>query len=110
MGIESIPEATFRFAVPKDAPEIVRLIKELAEYEKEPEEATAKPEELAAQMESEKPPFECVLAERGSRAIGFALFFANYSTWQGKPGMYLEDLFVEPTERGGGVGKKLLKR
>src|SRR5262249_1937120 len=84
--------------------------KELAEYEKDPNAATAKVEELEKQLASEKPPFECVLAEVHGKAVGFALFFSNYSTWQGKPGMYLEDLFVQPDQRGTGVGKKLLKR
>ena len=109
-NLEQIPEAIFRFATPGDASEIVRLIKELAEYEKDPDAATATTEELEKQMASEKPPFECILTEIGGKAVGFALFFRNYSTWQGKPGMYLEDLFVQPDQRGSGIGKNLLKK
>jgi len=109
-SIEKLQEPQLRFAEPKDAPEIVRMIKELAEYEKDPDSATAKPEDLAKQMESERPPFECIVAEVGGKAVGFALFFPSYSTWQGKPGLYLEDLYVQPDQRGGGIGKKLLHK
>jgi GNAT superfamily N-acetyltransferase len=100
--------ATIRRARPEDAPELVRLIRGLAEYEREPDAVQATPETLAAQMRSERPPFEALLAERDGRAIGFALFFHNYSTWEGRPGIYLEDLFVEEAERGGGAGSALL--
>ena len=103
-------EPRLRFAEPRDAREIVRLIKELAEYEKDPAAAIAKPEEIERQMRSERPHFECILAEVNDTAVGFALFFSNYSTWQGKPGMYLEDLFVDPKQRGTGIGKKLLRK
>ncbi|PIR83829.1 GNAT family N-acetyltransferase [Candidatus Kaiserbacteria bacterium CG10_big_fil_rev_8_21_14_0_10_51_14] len=109
-SFEAQKEPRLRFANSTDAPEIVRMIKELAEYEKEPDSVTATPEELAKQMESNRPPFECILVEVEGKAVGFALFFPNYSTWQGKPGMYLEDLYVQPDQRGGGVGKKLLHR
>ena len=100
--------AAIRRALPEDAPELVRLIRALAEYEHEPDAVRATPEELAAQMRSERPPFEALLAERDGRAIGFALFFQNYSTWEGRPGIYLEDLFVEESERGSGAGRALL--
>jgi GNAT superfamily N-acetyltransferase len=109
-GLEQQKEPQLRFAKPDDAAEIVRLIKELAEYEKDPDAVIAKPEGLAAQMESDHPPFECVLAEIGGKKVGFALFFQSYSTWQGKPGMYLEDLFVQPDQRGTGIGRKLLHK
>ncbi len=101
-------ELMIRFAKPNDAAEIVRLIKELATYEKDPDAAVAKPEDLAAQMKSEKPPFECILAEVNNKVVGFALFFQNYSTWQGLPGLFLEDLYVQPEHRGSGIGKRLL--
>ena len=59
-------------------------------------------------MSSARPPFECLLAEAGGKALGFALFFHTYSTWRGKQGIFLEDLFVPPQHRGRGVGKRLL--
>jgi len=99
-----------RFATANDAPEIVRLIKELAKYEKDPDAATATPEDLAAQMESAQPPFECILAEVDNKIVGFALFFQHYCTWQGRPGLFLEDLYVEPNHRRTGIGKKLLRK
>lgn len=62
------------------------------------------------QMESKEPPFECILAEVDNKIVGFGLFFQNYSTWQGRPGLFLEDLYVEPNHRGTGIGKKLLRK
>ncbi len=103
-------EVVVRFAQASDAPVIVNFIKELARYEKMPEAATASSEEIAIQMQSMKPPFECLLAEIDNVAIGFALFFQNYSTWQGQPGLFLEDLFVQEEYRGRGIGTKLLKK
>lgn len=100
--------ATIRPARPEDAAELVRLIRALAEYEHEPHAVQATPDGLAAQLRSERPPFEALLAERDGRAVGFALFFQNYSTWEGRPGIYLEDLFVEESERGSGTGRALL--
>jgi GNAT superfamily N-acetyltransferase len=84
------------------------MVKGLAAYVKNPDAVTAKPEDLSAQMESAKPPFECILAEVDNKIVGFALFFPNYSTWQGLPGLFLEDLYVQPNHRGAGIGKKLL--
>jgi GNAT superfamily N-acetyltransferase len=68
----------------------------------------ATPESLRAQLAAERPPFECLLAEEDGRAIGFALFFPTFSTWEGLPGLYLEDLFVRDEARGAGVGRALL--
>jgi GNAT superfamily N-acetyltransferase len=103
-------EPTFRFAEARDATEIVRMVKELANYEKDSDSATATPEDLTKQLESPRPPFECILVEIGTKVVAFALFFQNYSTWQGKPGMYLEDLHVQPDQRGSGIGKRLLHK
>lgn len=97
-----------RTAAPDDAETIFTLIRGLAEYEKEPNAVEVTPAILRTQMQSTKPPFECLLAEWSGQAVGFALFFQNYSTWKGKPGMYLEDLFVVPEARGKGIGKALL--
>ncbi len=99
---------TIRPATPDDAELIHRFIHELAVYEREPDAVEATPESLRAQMLAERPPFECLIGELDGAPSGFALFFHNYSTWTGKPGLYLEDLFVRPQARGRGLGKALL--
>jgi len=99
-----------RFATSEDATTIHRFICELAAYEREPDAVEATPASLCAQMESARPPFECLIAEDAAGPLGFALFFHNYSTWRGKPGIYLEDLFVPPRHRRRGVGRALLQR
>lgn len=108
-----MPDVTLRRATPDDASTIHELIRALAAYEREPDAVRATPESLAAQMRSERPPFECLLAERAdrgaARAVGFALFFTTYSTWRGRPGLWLEDLFVREEERGRGAGGALLR-
>jgi GNAT superfamily N-acetyltransferase len=70
----------------------------------------ATPSTLREQLAAERPPFECLLAERDGEALGFALFFQSYSTWTGRPGIYLEDLYVVEAERGNGTGRALLQR
>lgn len=97
-----------RFAGPADAALIHDLICQLATYEREPDAVKATPERLRAQLSAERPPFECLIAETGGEAVGFALFFQNYSTWTGKPGIYLDDLFVPVAHRRKGVGRALL--
>jgi GNAT superfamily N-acetyltransferase len=98
---------TIRRARPADAGVVLRFVRELAEYEREPLAVEASEAGLRAQLASEDPPFECLLAELDGRPCGFALFFRSYSTWRGRPGLYLEDLFVSPSVRGRGVGKAL---
>jgi GNAT superfamily N-acetyltransferase len=97
-----------RPATPADIPAIHRLIVELAIYEKEPDAVKANHADLHAALFGARPLAECVLAEMGGEAVGLALFFTNFSTWTGKPGLYLEDLFVLPSARGQGLGKALL--
>jgi GNAT superfamily N-acetyltransferase len=97
-----------RPATPADVPEILAFIRELAEYERAPEQAVAKPEDLLRDGWGHDPKFRVVIAEWQGTPAGFALFFYNYSTWQGRPGLYLEDLFVRPVFRGKGIGKALL--
>ncbi|MEM8886186.1 MAG: GNAT family N-acetyltransferase [Planctomycetota bacterium] len=99
-----------RTAEPEDAATIHRFIQGLAEYEKEPDAVEVTPAQLAEQLAQAKPPFECLLAERNGTAVGFALFFESYSTWRGRVGLYLEDLYVPPEHRGQGIGKALLRR
>lgn len=97
-----------RAATPSDIPAIHRLIVELAIYEKEPDAVKATHADLERALFGERPVAECVLAEVNGQAVGLALFFTNFSTWTGKPGLYLEDLFVMPSARGAGLGKALL--
>jgi len=99
---------TIRFAGPGDAETLYRFIVELAEYEREPDAVEVTAAELRAQLSEAVPPFECLLAEQDGDACGFALFFHNYSTWRGRPGIYLEDLYVPEASRGAGVGAALL--
>ena len=100
---------TIRFAVADDAATIFRFISELAEYERAPDAVETTPDILHEQLSRENPPFECLIAEADGKAVGFALFFHNYSTWRGCQGIYLEDLFVPPRYRGNGVGRVLLQ-
>jgi GNAT superfamily N-acetyltransferase len=102
-----------RFATPGDAALLHRFICELAEYEREPAAVKVTVDGLRAQLSQPRPPFECFIAERvdgdpAPQALGFALFFTSYSTWRGRPGLYLEDLYVPPVHRGAGVGRALL--
>jgi GNAT superfamily N-acetyltransferase len=99
---------TIRPATPEDIPLILAFIRELAEYEHAPEQAVASPEDLLRDGWGPAPKFRVLIAEWGRQPAGFALFFYNYSTWQGRPGLYLEDLFVRPAFRGAGIGKALL--
>ncbi len=87
---------------------MLELIRELAEYEREPQAAVARPEDLLRDGFGPEAKFRAVIAEWSGEPAGFALFFHNYSTWQGRPGLYLEDLFVRPRLRGKGIGKALL--
>lgn len=99
---------TIRFATAEDAGTLHRFIVALAEYEREPDAVEVTEAQLAEQLSQERPPFECLLAESDGTPVGFALFFHNYSTWRGRPGIHLEDLFVPPEHRGHGVGARLL--
>src|SRR5688500_6743852 len=96
-----------RDAVRSDVPVILRLIHGLAEYERAPGEVTATAEDLLRDGFGDRPRFHVVLAEWDGAAVGFAFYFFNYSTWEGRPGLYLEDLFVVPEFRGWGIGKAL---
>jgi GNAT superfamily N-acetyltransferase len=91
-----------------DIPLIVQLVRELAEYEKLSEQAVASEGDIRRDGFSANPKFRVVIAEWGDEAAGFALFFYNYSTWVGRPGLYLEDLFVRPEFRRNGIGRALL--
>jgi GNAT superfamily N-acetyltransferase len=99
-----------RAATPADVPELLRLIHELAQYEKLAHMAVGTPEQLSIALFGNRPVCEALVAEVGGRAVGFALYFSTFSTFLCKAGLYLEDLFVEPAHRGSGIGKALLQR
>jgi GNAT superfamily N-acetyltransferase len=100
---------TIRAAHVDDVDEILALIYELALYEKAPEEAKATREQIIETFFCENPKVFCELVEVDGEIAGCAIWFLNYSTWLGKHGIYLEDLFVRPQYRGKGYGKALLK-
>jgi GNAT superfamily N-acetyltransferase len=102
--------SSIRVATVDDVPVILSLIRELAEYEREPNAAVATAADLTAALFGTDAVASCLIAELDAEPVGFALWFRNFSTWVGKPGIYLEDLFVRPAARGTGLGKALLLR
>ena len=103
-----MPNLSFRYATEKDVSKILWFIKELAEYEKMLDEVVAT-EEMLRKWIFEKQKAEVVFALENEKEVGFALFFHNFSTFLGKSGVYLEDLYVMPEYRGKGYGKALIK-
>ena len=101
---------TIRPAARGDEAELLRLIRELARYEKLESMCVGTEPMMAGALFGTRPAAEALVAERGGRAVGFALYFTTFSTFLCKPGLYLEDLFVEPEHRGAGIGKALLAR
>jgi GNAT superfamily N-acetyltransferase len=97
-----------RSARVEDVPIILQLIRDLATYERAPNEVAATEEQLVDVLFGEKPAAEVLLAFEKDTPVGFAVFFHNFSTWLGRPGLYLEDLFVKPEKRGKGYGRALL--
>ena len=100
---------SIRKARKEDATLILDFIRRLAEYEREPAAAIATEADLLRDGFGPEPKYRCIIAEWNGQAAGFAFFFYNYSTWRGRPGLYLEDLFVLPELRGHGIGKALLQ-
>ena len=92
----------------EDVSIILELIRDLATYERAPDQVIATEEQLVDVLFGERPAAEVLLAFEGKSPVGFALFFHNFSTWLGRPGLYLEDLFVKPEKRGKGYGRALL--
>jgi GNAT superfamily N-acetyltransferase len=103
------PAFALRPAEPADTDAIVGLIRELADFEKLSHLVQVTPESLAPHLFGPRPVVEAVVAEVAGQVVAFALFFTNFSTFLGKPGLYLEDLYVQPAHRGTGLGKALLK-
>jgi GNAT superfamily N-acetyltransferase len=100
---------TIRPATRGDVPRILDFIRALAAYERTPEAVIATEASLEREGFGPNPFYSCLIAEYNGQTAGYALFFYNYSTWVG-PGIYLEDLFVEPELRGHGIGKALLEK
>ena len=98
-----------RPATRADAPVIASLVRELADYEKLLDEAKATPEDFLRELESPTPVIHVLIAEWQGEPAGFALYFFNFSTFVGRPGLYLEDLFVRPAQRSHGIGRALLR-
>ncbi|SEO91857.1 GNAT family N-acetyltransferase [Trujillonella endophytica] len=94
---------------PNDVPAVVGLVRELAEYEKLPDEARMTEEQLAAALFGDSPALFGHVAEVDGEVVGTALWFLNFSTWRGTHGIYLEDLYVQPGHRGAGLGRELLR-
>jgi len=97
-----------RPATPADVPQILAFIRDLAEYEREPDAVRATEADLLRDGFTEPRRFHCIMADYDGIPAGFALYFYSYSTWVGHAGIYLEDLFVTPSFRGKGIGKALL--
>ena len=100
--------AGIRRIVEEDVPAVVGLVHELAEYEREPDSCLLTPDQLAAALFGPAPAVFGHVAEVGGEVVGCALWFLNFSTWRGVHGIYLEDLYVTPEQRGSGLGEQLL--
>jgi GNAT superfamily N-acetyltransferase len=99
---------TLRAAEPRDLAAIVALITELADFERLAHLVEVTPDKLAPHLFGERPAAECVVGEVDGEVVAFALYFTNFSTFLARPGLYLEDLYVQPAHRGIGLGKALL--
>jgi GNAT superfamily N-acetyltransferase len=101
---------TIRTATEADVPQILAFIRALAVFERAPDAVTATEAGLLRDGFGPNPIYYCLIADQDGQPAGFALYFYNYSTWMGRPGIYLEDLFVHPEFRGRGIGKMLLQQ
>lgn len=106
----SLPACHLRAAEPRDAEAVVGLIRELAEFEQLTHLVKITPETLRPHLFGPQPAAQALVAEVDGAVVGFALYFTNFSTFLGQPGLYLEDLYVQPSQRGRGVGRALLRR
>jgi GNAT superfamily N-acetyltransferase len=104
-----MPSIRIRKATPLDAPLILAFVRDLAEYERQPESVVITEEQLLRDGFGDQPSYECLIAEVDGQPAGFALFFPFYSTWHGRS-LHLEDLFVRPNFRKLGIGKALLTK
>jgi GNAT superfamily N-acetyltransferase len=97
-----------RDAVPADAGDLLRLIRALASYEREPDAVETSEDDLRQALFDPEPKVFALVAETAGRVVGMAIYFVSFSTWTGRHGLYLEDLFVEPAHRSAGVGRALM--
>jgi GNAT superfamily N-acetyltransferase len=97
-----------RLARPDDVPELLRLVRGLAEYEREPDAVEATEPSLHAALFGPEPLVHALVAEAGERLVGMAVWFLAFSTWTGRHTLFLEDLFVEADQRGTGLGRQLM--
>ena len=105
-----MPDIVIREAGPADAATIHELVLALAAFERAPDAVKAGPEDFLREGFGEVPSFRCLLAEVDGKPAGFALWFYNFSTWEGRRGIYLEDIFVHEWARGLGLGERLMRR
>ena len=103
-------QLNIRPATEQDIDLILHFVRELAIYEKAEDEAKATPEHIRRTLFCEHPAVFGLICEVDGKAVGFAVYFFNFSTWQGQHGLYLEDLYVRPAQRGAGIGEALLRR
>jgi len=106
--MQDVADFQIRPARVEDVPVILQLIRDLATYERAPDEVSATEEQLVDVLFGERRAAEVLLVFEGESPVGFAVYFYNFSTWLGRPGLYLEDLFVKPDKRGKGYGHALL--
>ncbi|TLX53614.1 GNAT family N-acetyltransferase [Stutzerimonas nosocomialis] len=104
-----MPSPAIRPAGPDDCGLILELITDLARYEKAEHEVLASADDIHRSLFGDEPAANALICEIDGAAVGFAVYFVSYSTWLGKPGLYLEDLYVKPEHRGSGAGKALLR-
>ena len=108
MPVASLEPVTLRPAVAGDAGTLHRLVLELAESLGSAATVSSTPEDFLQAGWAEQPAFEAILAERDGRAVGFSLYFYSFSSWRGRRGVYLQDIYVAGTERGTGLGRRLV--
>ena len=106
--MEDVTDFQIRRARIEDVPIILQLIRDLATYERAPDDVVATEEQVVDVLFGERPVAEVLLAFEAESPVGFAVYFFNFSTWLGRPALYLEDLFVKPEKRGKGYGRALL--
>jgi len=106
--MKAVAHFQIRPARVQDVPVILELIRDLATYERAPDEVVATKEQLIEVLFGDRPVAEVLLAFEEKSPVGFAVYFYNFSTWLSRPGLYLEDLFVKPEKRGKGYGRALL--
>jgi GNAT superfamily N-acetyltransferase len=105
-----LPTSLIRPVTPEDVPALIAMVLELAEYEKAAEQAIATEADFTRDLFGESPRVHALVVEESGEVIAYAFYFLNYSTWLGRHGIYLEDLYVRPAHRGRGHGKALLIR